>query len=312
MSRQIASALSFRWRCARRLNRAHPRRPPRAIPTRARSTSQAANGWGDESVFGLCDDLPAFVNSTCVGWNTHEACDASHSPATCGCIFVSDLGAVDRIRHWQHGQAAAQLVFALISLVLGVLFVAATLFLWPDKMYRYPQTLAIWMYACDLSKSLSLALVAAVRLGYVGAPLAPWVITSRVDCLCHADPAQPGCFCAGGVLAWMLQAGLVGSVAFYCALAHNFYSSVADPFTRPQSRQLKYCICCATALILLSVPYLLPAGHGRQFSGHGYRADYLACWFPTRYTDWLNVGPLTLSNPQARPAATDRTTDDCA
>jgi hypothetical protein len=77
------------------------------------------------------------------------------------------------------------------------------------------------------------------------------------------------------------QAGLVGSVAFYLALAHNFHRSISDPFTRPSSRLASYHWMCWGAVLLLSIGYLFQADH-LGMTGHGYRAAFLACWFPER------------------------------
>ena len=55
------------------------------------------------------------------------------------------------------------------------------------------------------------------------------------------------------------KAGLVGSVSYYLALAHNFHRTVADPFTRPASRALRYhaACCCAVLLVVRQTPAAL-------------------------------------------------------
>jgi hypothetical protein len=114
-----------------------------------------------------------------------------------------------------------------------------------------------------------------------------FIITWHSDCLCALTTADkhPGCSCENGVLALMLQGGLVGSVAFYCAMTHNFYSSVRDPFTKPESRLCLYHIVCWGLTVALTFPYALPfegVGSIPGLSGSGYRSGYLACWFASR------------------------------
>ena len=101
----------------------------------------------------------------------------------------------------------------------------------------------------------------------------------------------------------MLQAGLVGSVAFYCALAHNFYRSVADPFTRPRTRSTRYFATCLVVICALSIPYVIPAAApgakvASAWVGFGYRRNFLMCWSPER------VGEGFLDNPQNLVTAT--------
>ena len=92
-----------------------------------------------------------------------------------------------------------------------------------------------------------------------GDPADPWLLTSDPACLCAMDAAHPGCACNHGVLSFMLQAGVVGSVCFFCALAHNFFRSVADPFTRPRSRLAKYHLVVWPMALMFSWWYLPPS-----------------------------------------------------
>ena len=200
--------------------------------------------------------------------------------STCDCLVVNPTAsraAADAIEGWdawQRRQALVQLVLSSLSLLLSVCFVL-TFAAWPSRMLRYPLTLHLWKTVCDGFVSLQFVVVAATRLGYDFQPAGAdqvWVLSSEPSCLCAIEPAHPGCVCNAGVLSFMLQAGLVGSVAFYLALAHNFHRSVADPFTRPSARAGRYYATCTLAV---------PAPGHRQ-SAH-----------------WFQLAPVTDSAPTA-------------
>ena len=158
---------------------------------------------------------------------------------SCDCLAISaqQNATINRIDRWEARQAASQWAFSMLSLLSGgaymLLFLRS-----PKEMWRYPQSLAFWIYACDFVKSLSLNIVSGNLLATTRERLAeaglPYVITWHPDCLCALPGADrhPGCSCRGGFLAMLLQGGLVGSIAFYCAMTHNFYCSVRDPFTK--------------------------------------------------------------------------------
>lgn len=124
----------------------------------------------------------------------------------------------------------------------------------------------------------------------------------------------------------MWQAGVVGSVAFFCAMTHNEFLSIRNPFTKPSSRLLRYhCVCwCELPLMIpsihtalksvvpfqpdslsrftchraacsrrafvaiLSSPYISP--ENTAFTGYGYRYSYIMCWSPNRDFN-LQVAP---------------------
>jgi len=155
----------------------------------------------------------------------------------CGCVALVGDGpraqsALTAIHAWEMRQAMAQFSLSLLSIVLGVSYLLLFAIRY-DKMARYPQSLAFWMYVCDLFKSVSLCVVAGLRLfsgpeegasvfdsaalgfsrmsGALAADeyLTPaWVHTSSAPCLCDAADSHPGCACRGGWLATMLQVRL--------------------------------------------------------------------------------------------------------
>ena len=156
-------------------------------------------------------------------------------------VTNSSTAAIASLRASSHTQAITQLSIAGVSAILLLLYLS-TYALAPRRMWRYPLTLAFWIYVCDLAVAVQFVLVGYAAVHYTDEreSLHDWPITSNPGCLCDVAPGHPGCLCRNGVLAWLLQAGLIGSTAFYCCLAHNLYRSVADPFTRPSSRGSMY------------------------------------------------------------------------
>jgi hypothetical protein len=245
-------------------------------------------------------------------------CNISGNFDTCDCLVIypdtkNSASLITYLNSFEDAQAPVQFTFALLSLVFGAMYMGLFL-LRPREMWRYPQSLAFWIYACDFLKSASLVVVSGLLLAYESKmseqrDVNPFVVTWHPDCLCNAshisDP-HPGCACESGVLAVMLQAGLIGSVAFYFAMAHNFYMSVKDPFTKPQSRLAPYHIVCWSLVLVLTAFYLPwasylnhdPSELAAKLTGFGYRAGYLACWFPQRVTQNAEGFSRIISNPQ--------------
>ena len=230
------------------------------------------------------------------GTTCNRSYDGDVPWADCDCFAINpaynQTHTIERIDQWEVDQARSQLIISLLSLILGGAYMLLFFVDGDLRMWRYPQNLAFWIYACDFVKSLSLFLVSFNMVYHAKARLdakamGEFVITWHSDCLCALTTADkhPGCSCENGVLALMLQGGLVGSVAFYCAMTHNFYSSVRDPFTKPESRLCLYHIVCWGLTVALTFPYALPfegVGSIPGLSGSGYRAGYLACWFASR------------------------------
>ena len=124
----------------------------------------------------------------------------------------------------------------------------------PGTMWHYPLSLAFWIYACDFCVTLQFVIISAKRLAVGdGAALADpsdpvsalrpaSAFSSAPECLCALGEVLgqqfPGCVCSGGWLSFLVQGGLVGSVCFYMALAHNFCAlpNVSIPLSTPLSR----------------------------------------------------------------------------
>jgi len=258
----------------------------------------------------LCTDVP-WVGNCSLSSVDNPPCEPGSlsNLSTCDCLIVNGSTpgglaehAIDRWNTWERTQAWIQLVTSLTSLALSLCFML-TFAIWPGQMLRYPLTLAFWSYFCDLFVSLQFAIVAFTRLNFAYTPGEAWILTSTPSCICAFDASHPGCVCDSGILSLMLQAGLVGSVAFYCALAHNFYRSVADPFTRPRTRATRYFVTCFVIICALSIPYVIPAAApsakvASAWVGFGYRRNFLMCWSPER------VGEGFLDNPQNLVTAT--------
>ena len=167
--------------------------------------------------------------------------------SSCPCIVINPAAsgnasnAVRKLDEWEVTQAWVQLSLSALSLLLGGSFLACYA-IWPEIMCVYPLTLAFWIYFSDLLLTAQLLTMAAMRLAYSRDPAhldELWPMTSDPDCLCDFSPDHPGCKCTGGAMAFLLQVGLVGSVAFYGTLVDSLYRSVTDPFTRPASRLSK-------------------------------------------------------------------------
>lgn len=198
----------------------------------------------------------------------------------CECIVLQSVSnvssaAINRLRDSTRTQALVNVTFAAISAALLCLYLS-TYALAPRRMWRYPLNLAFWAYLCDLSVAVQFLVVASLALRYTSSndPGDDWPITSNARCLCNFAPDHPGCACRGGILAFMLQFGLIGSTAITCCLSHNLFRSVADPFTRPSSRALSYQLYVWTATLALSIAYLIPQqGESDRWNGFGYHCE---------------------------------------
>ena len=193
------------------------------------------------------------------------------------------LTAIKLIKRWEITQAVLILIFSTTSLILGGAYMACFA-VFPQKMWRYPLSLAFWIYVCDFFVSLQFIIASSLRLQYHNPESnQSWLIASEPEVLCSFPPDSgehhPGCFCSGGVMSFMLQAGVSGSIAFFCAMTHNEYRSIRNPFTKPRSRLPLYHLVCWSAVALLSLPYILPK---TKVTGYGYRYSYIMCWSPNR------------------------------
>ena len=223
--------------------------------------------------------------------------------------------AINSIVGWENSQAVVNVIVASVSFVLGLAYVMC--FALFPSLRRYPLSLALHIYVFQLLVSLQFIIVGASRLEYQDfhaerkTESYPWLVSSSPDCLCdwnatYPDGAPrhpreyPGCVCANGYLSFVLQVGGVGSVAFFCAMVHNEYRSVRDPFTKPKSRMRMYQIVCYLMTFVLSVPYLLPNKvakfMGKSWVGYGYRYEYIMCWSPSREgnaeVQWTTTVPV--------------------
>jgi hypothetical protein len=192
-------------------------------------------------------------------------------------------------------QAMIQLTLSACSLLLGITYLICALCM--PELRQWPSRLIFWSQVYELFVSAQMGTVSALYLvadftGY-GRNQA-WPITSYAPCLCAFSVHTPGCACSGGVLSFVLQAGLVGSVAYYFCLVHNLYCSVSDPFTKPQTRAKKYHALCLVAVSVLSVWYLLPDALNSRFVGYGYKPAFITCWSPLRYGDEFINNPQTM------------------
>ena len=188
----------------------------------------------------------------------------------------SSAVAIETLRDSSALQALVQLVLSSLSALLLCLYLS-TYAIASTRMWRYPLSLAFWIYVCDLLVAIQFVLVSSAALRYTHSyENERWPITSSAGCLCDLTGGRhPGCLCQGGVLAFMLQAGLIGSTAFYACLSHNLFRSVADPFTRPSSRLSTYHVIAWSATLGLSVCYLIPQqGPTDHWTGFGYHYHY--------------------------------------
>ena len=243
-----------------------------------------------------------------MGFSNYSSCARTDQPGSgcdsstlrnCECIVLDSntngsAVAIASLRDSTYTQACIQLALSSVSVLLLILHLS-TYVLAPRRMWRYPLTVAVWIYVLDLAVAVQFVVVsaAAVRYSHAYDGTAPWPITSDAPCLCDVSPLHPGCRCQGGMLAFMLQFGLVGSTAFYCCLAHNLYRSVSDPFTRPSSRFWLYHRYSWGFALALSFAYLVPqSSYEDVWSGYGYQYHYQMCWSPLRFGDKL------INNPQ--------------
>ena len=218
----------------------------------------------------------------------------------CDCLVVNDTQASDPtmrhvrdIEHWENNLASVQLASSLLSLTFGLAYLFCFA-VWPSTMWQYPLSLAFWIYACDLCVSSQFVVLSAARL-FTSSSTTTTVLSSDPRCLCELGDlfgvSFPGCECNGGWLSFLVQGGLAGSVAFYFALAHNFYASVRDPFTRPKSRLVRYHVVCWSFILLVSIPYLMPESLS-VVTGYGYRYELDMCWSPDRNSSAHNLQSL--------------------
>ena len=242
----------------------------------------------------LCRELALYEPqnySQCAATDASSSCN-DESLENCECIVLQPNTAaataeIASLGRSSHLQAVVQLTLATISLCLLGLYLS-TYLLVPKRMWRYPLNVAFWIYVCDMMVAAQFVWVSAAAARYTSpanySPNATFPITSDAGCLCDFDASHPGCTCRGGVLAFMLQAGLIGSTAFYCCLAHNLFRSVADPFTRPESRYWGYQRVAWTLTVALSIAYIIPReSDADRWNGFGYHYRYQMCWSPIRF-----------------------------
>ena len=235
-----------------------------------------------------CDVLARDVLARDVLAPKLDSCEATNAGCPgdlgrCDCLVVNEtllvegttLRHVHDVQSWERGLATVQLCASLLSLTFGLAYLLCFA-IWPGTMWRYPLSLAFWIYVCDCCVSLQFTILSATQLATPTSTSGATVLSSRPGCLCELGRLFgqyfPGCECDGGVLSFLVQGGMAGSVAFYFALAHNFYASVRDPFTRPKSRLAKYHFVCWAFVLLVSVPYLLPRSLS-LLTGFGYRYE---------------------------------------
>ena len=229
----------------------------------------------DNSTCSACFDVPQDCGiqnlSTCryVQFNAMNA--------TADCSKAAKTAAL-RIQKSERKAAWIQLIFASFSMLLCVGYMACFALL-PNQLWWFPGSLAFWIYVCDLLVSLHFVIAASDRLQYPAKDDGKWLVSSSTHELCHNS--LPGCLCSGGVMSFMLQAGVVGSVAFFCAMAHNEYRSIRNPFRKPSDRLVLYHVTCWSAVVLLSLPYLINAR--TLLTGYGYRNENVMCWGPNRH-----------------------------
>ena len=281
--------------------------PPSPPPSSPPWSPPPPLGPSDRDV-QLCNQLQERTGnySKCARTNQNEGCDPD-TLNNCNCVVImpgearpNATEAIREIDDWEVKQAWTQLTLSCLSLTLGGAYMACFL-VWPKIMQVYPTTLTFWIYACDFVLTLQLLAVSALRIAYTwdGSNLdEPWPMTSDTACLCEFNPDHPGCKCDGGLMSFLLQAGLIGSIFFYMTMVHSLYRSVTDPFTRPASRLPRYLRQGGLVVFVFSVPYLFGPNEREAWGGYGYRRDNLMCWSPDRYGDFGGE-PWVLHNPQA-------------
>ena len=177
-----------------------------------------------------CSELPRAEYPLCRVVAADDSYCADATYAFCGCVALQSpntTSAVDEVDQWERRQATVQLGLASLSLLAGAAYLLLCLghhlHRPAARVIRYPQTLALWMCACDLLKTASLWVVAMLRVRYVD-PLAasagaarPWISTSDAGCLCEVSTMHPRLL----VREWPLGATATGRARRLGELLHR-------------------------------------------------------------------------------------------
>ena len=138
------------------------------------------------------------------------------------------------------------------------------------RLSRFPSSLTMWRIVCDLMLSFQMVFVNGLEYVQRHHPAA---LDENSFWGRNSSCSEP--------LAFVLQFGLFGSLAWYACLSANLYLTVTRPFTRPASRTPLYHwgVWAGSA-----VTGMFAAGT------HGYRPLYHLCWTrrePAHAHNWL-------------------------
>ena len=138
------------------------------------------------------------------------------------------------------------------------------------RLSRFPSSLTMWRIVCDLMLSFQMVFVNGLEYVQRHHPAA---LDENSFWGRNSSCSEP--------LAFLLQFGLFGSLAWYACLSANLYLTVTRPFTRPASRTPLYHwgVWAGSA-----VTGMFAAGT------HGYRPLYHLCWTrrtPAHAHNWL-------------------------
>ena len=185
------------------------------------------------------------------------------------------MHAIDRIHGpMRESDTTADIINIIYIVCAGTSVVCCSLVLLCNlcerRLSRFPSSLTMWRIVCDLMLSFQMVFVNGLE----------YVQRHHPAALDEHSFWGRDSFCSEP-LAFLLQFGLFGSLAWYACLSANLYLTVTRPFTRPASRTPLY---HWGVWVGSAVTGMLAAGT------HGYRPLYHLCWTrrePVHAHNWL-------------------------